>query len=470
MRWPRRTVHGVIDEATLERETTAVGGRLYEALPAPTRNPLKVLDDRAMDLASPDAELKAALFRFVDVVPACRSLDDLARHLTGFLGEVEKRPPPIGVAMRMGNSKAGRRRSAPPRPRASSTWRTASSSARTRRPRSASCATCGRTASRRSVDLLGEATVTQAEAQRYADRCADALDTIVGRVACVAGAPAARARQRRRAPAREPLGEGVRADAAAAARRARARQARRRRPAAPAAAPRARARRAPAHRHGVDGLARRGARADPRAAGRGRVPRRAVAPGWCCRATCATRRRRSTRSSSGSTAPARARAAADDPAGQGRLLGPRARRGRASTAGPRRCSRSRPTPTRNFELLTRRLLDARPARPRRDRLAQPALGRHAIAYNRLTGGADTRPRAAGPARPRRPAAGRDRRARACACAPTARSATSSPGMAYLVRRLLENTSNESFLYEQARGVRWRSCSRAPLASPAAPPA
>jgi RHH-type proline utilization regulon transcriptional repressor/proline dehydrogenase/delta 1-pyrroline-5-carboxylate dehydrogenase len=27
-----------------------------------------------------------------------------------------------------------------------------------------------------------------------------------------------------------------------------------------------------------------------------------------------------------------------------------------------------------------------------------------------------------------------------------------PGMAYLVRRLLENTSNESFLYEQARGV------------------
>ena len=31
-----------------------------------------------------------------------------------------------------------------------------------------------------SVDLLGEATVTQAEAQRYADRCADALDTIAG--------------------------------------------------------------------------------------------------------------------------------------------------------------------------------------------------------------------------------------------------------------------------------------------------
>ena len=62
-----------------------------------------------MDLASSDAELKAALFRFVDVVPACRSLDDLSRHLTGFLGEVEAPPASIGVAMKMGNTKAGRR-------------------------------------------------------------------------------------------------------------------------------------------------------------------------------------------------------------------------------------------------------------------------------------------------------------------------------------------------------------------------
>ena len=42
-----------------------------------------------MELAAQDAELKAALFRFVDVVPACRDLDDLARHLTGFLDEVD---------------------------------------------------------------------------------------------------------------------------------------------------------------------------------------------------------------------------------------------------------------------------------------------------------------------------------------------------------------------------------------------
>ena len=134
-----------------------------------------------MDLASQDAELKAALFRFVDVVPACRSLDDLARHLTGFLGEVETPPPPIGVAMRMGNTQ-GRPRARwarPPRP-ASSTWRTASSSARDPKAALGVLRDLWKDGVASSVDLLGEATVTQAEAQRYADRCADALDTLAG--------------------------------------------------------------------------------------------------------------------------------------------------------------------------------------------------------------------------------------------------------------------------------------------------
>src|SRR5215210_5842837 len=97
-----------MDEARLESELLEAGRRLADALPPATRNPLKAADDKAMELASQDAELKAALFRFVDVVPACRSLDDLARHLTGFLGEVEEPPPPISAAMRMGGNRAGR--------------------------------------------------------------------------------------------------------------------------------------------------------------------------------------------------------------------------------------------------------------------------------------------------------------------------------------------------------------------------
>jgi RHH-type proline utilization regulon transcriptional repressor/proline dehydrogenase/delta 1-pyrroline-5-carboxylate dehydrogenase len=97
-----------MEEAALERRTFDVGTQLAADLPAGSRNPLKAADEKAMELASQDAELKAALFRFVDVVPACRSLDDLARHLTGFLREVETPPPPIAVAMRMGNTKPGR--------------------------------------------------------------------------------------------------------------------------------------------------------------------------------------------------------------------------------------------------------------------------------------------------------------------------------------------------------------------------
>ena len=76
-------------EEGLERELFTVGERLFDACSAPARGSLSWLDDRAMERASRDRELRAALFRFVDVAPACRSLDDLAQHLTSFVGEVE---------------------------------------------------------------------------------------------------------------------------------------------------------------------------------------------------------------------------------------------------------------------------------------------------------------------------------------------------------------------------------------------
>jgi proline dehydrogenase len=165
------------DEGALERELFEVGRRLAAALPT-TRNPLKVLDDKAMDLASSDAELKAALFRFVDVVPACRNLDDLARHLTAFLEDVGEPPPPVGVALKMGNSKAGRR--ALGMAAASGVKHMAHRFIVGEDPKAAlgDLKDLWKDGVASSVDLLGEATVTQAEAQRYADRCADALDTI----------------------------------------------------------------------------------------------------------------------------------------------------------------------------------------------------------------------------------------------------------------------------------------------------
>ena len=164
----------------LEPEIQRVGRALADAFPARHGSPLKALDDRAMDLAAQDDELRAALFRFVDVVPACRSLDDLAAHLTSFLGEVHSQPPPLRAAMRMGDSRTGR--AALGAAGAAGVKRMAHRFIVGEDPAAALPTLKGlwRDGIAASVDLLGEATVTAAEADRYADRCAEALDTLAG--------------------------------------------------------------------------------------------------------------------------------------------------------------------------------------------------------------------------------------------------------------------------------------------------
>jgi RHH-type proline utilization regulon transcriptional repressor/proline dehydrogenase/delta 1-pyrroline-5-carboxylate dehydrogenase len=141
---------------------------------------MRAIDARAMELASSDEELRAALFRFVDVVPACRSLDDLARHLTSFLQEVPDAPPPISAAMRIAHTKAGR--AALGAAAAGGVKHMAHRFIVGETPRAALGVFRGLwdrgVAS--SVDLLGEATVTAEEAERYAGRCAEALEVIAG--------------------------------------------------------------------------------------------------------------------------------------------------------------------------------------------------------------------------------------------------------------------------------------------------
>src|SRR5436309_7741366 len=86
-----------------------IGRELAARFPPRTRHPLRALDAKAMELSSQDAELRAALFRLVDVTPACQSLDDLARHLAGYLQGVEGEHPPLRAAMRMAETAPGRR-------------------------------------------------------------------------------------------------------------------------------------------------------------------------------------------------------------------------------------------------------------------------------------------------------------------------------------------------------------------------
>ena len=162
----------------MEAELLGIGRSIHAAIPTRTRNPLRALDQKAMELASQDAELRAALFRFVDVTPACRSLDDLARHLADYLDEVDERPQPIEAAMRMSNTRAGR------------AARGAAAAAGVRHmahrfivgesPREAikPIRALWEHGAAVSLDLLGEATVTAPEADRYAERCRDALETL----------------------------------------------------------------------------------------------------------------------------------------------------------------------------------------------------------------------------------------------------------------------------------------------------
>jgi proline dehydrogenase len=164
----------------VEEEVKRVGDALAESFPSGALHPLRALDSKAMELAEGDQELRAALFRLVDVTPACRSLDDLARHLIGYLEEVDDRPQPLEAAMRMSGSRAGRQ--------ALGAAATAGVRHMAHRfivgdsPKAALRAIEGqwRDGIGTSLDLLGEATVTQEEADRYAARCDDAFRTLAG--------------------------------------------------------------------------------------------------------------------------------------------------------------------------------------------------------------------------------------------------------------------------------------------------
>jgi proline dehydrogenase len=162
----------------VEEELHEIGRSIHAAFPTRSRHPLRALDQKAMELASQDQQLRAALFRFVDVTPACRNMDDLARHLTAYLEEVGERPPPIEAAMRMSGSKPGR----------AALGAAAAAGVRHMAHRFIVGETPGAAlktirhlwehGAAVSLDLLGEATVTQAEADRYAARCMDALETL----------------------------------------------------------------------------------------------------------------------------------------------------------------------------------------------------------------------------------------------------------------------------------------------------
>ncbi|HEY4828040.1 MAG TPA: proline dehydrogenase family protein [Solirubrobacteraceae bacterium] len=425
-----------------------IGSDLAAAFPSSARHPLRALDARAMDLASSDQELKAALFRFVDVTPACRSLDDLARHLREFLREVPDAPPPLAAAMRIADNRAAR------------TALGAAAAAGVRHM--AHRFIVGETPAAAlgvlrdlwnrgvasSVDLLGEATVTQAEADRYAARCDEALTDLAR---AEAGWPPRDVLERDTIGPIPRTNVSVKISALTPLLRPDAPE-RGRRDAAERLRPLLRhARELAAHIHiDMESLDSREAVLD--------LVLDVLSEEEFLRGP-----------SAGLVMQAYLR---DSPEQLSRVLDWAGSSDRTPPLTVRlvkgaywdhelvqASQHGWPTPVfevkadcdRNFETLTRRLLDARPAV--RVAIASHNLRSvaHAIAYNRVIGGEDRDLelqvlRGLGD-QLAEALASRGFRVRAyCPVGDLV------AGMAYLVRRLLENTSNESFLHEQARGV------------------
>jgi len=432
----------------LEHRIREVGADLEREFPSRARHPLRSLDERAMQLASEDAELKAALFRFVDVTPACRSLDDLSRHLVGFLGEVDDKPPPLRAAMRMAGTRAGR--AVLGAASAQGVRHMAHRFIVGESPGEALGVLRGlwEEGAAMTVDLLGEATVTAAEADRYAERCKVALETLAQ--ACAAwperpklerdsAGPLPRANLSVKVSALTPL---LRPEAPEVGRED---AARRLRPLF------RRARELDAHLHidmeSLDSLETtlelvfelldEEELGDGPSAGVVLQAYLRDSPGQLDRILAWAR-------ASGRGPPLTVRLV------KGAYWDHEVVDARQHGWAPPVFEDKRES-DRNFEALTRRLLDARP-------LVRLAVGSHnlrsvahAIAYNRLGGGADedlelqvlrglgdelmhalTR-----------------QGLRARAYCPVGDMVA---GMAYLVRRLLENTANDSFLSAQARGA------------------
>lgn len=155
----------------------AIGRRLAAGM-GRHRDPRAAIEARMMDRIADRPDLRAAIFRLVDVRPACRDYPDIAAHLAALLDDVEAPAAPFGLARSLARrtgsktlvgvagaagvrAMAGRfivgEDAADALPSVKKLWK-------------------GGTAT--SVDLLGEATVSETEADRYRDRCIATLQTL----------------------------------------------------------------------------------------------------------------------------------------------------------------------------------------------------------------------------------------------------------------------------------------------------
>ena len=135
-------------------------------------------DDRLMEWTMGDEAVKVQLFRFIDALPLLHAPADVSRHLREYFGEAGEHAaglaafrPALAAQRRLGRpvlagTAHAQRRAPGPAFIAGSNVRRGARSHRPLRRRSMAF----------TVDLLGEATITEAEADRYQDEYLELID------------------------------------------------------------------------------------------------------------------------------------------------------------------------------------------------------------------------------------------------------------------------------------------------------
>jgi proline dehydrogenase len=174
---------------SLEPEVRALGHRIAAEQARAPRGAGRSLEDRGMELLARDPQLRAALFRLVDVAPACASPRELAEHLAALLGEVERQIAPVATTRRVSSRPVAGR--AVGKVAGIAVHKMAQRFIVGQGPRDAgpALARLWRAGAAASVDLLGEATVTAAEADHYTARCDEALRTLAAAAAAWPSSP-----------------------------------------------------------------------------------------------------------------------------------------------------------------------------------------------------------------------------------------------------------------------------------------
>jgi RHH-type proline utilization regulon transcriptional repressor/proline dehydrogenase/delta 1-pyrroline-5-carboxylate dehydrogenase len=165
-----------VDDA-LETRIRELAQDLWRAEPTSRRRPVVTLGRRQLRSLDGRPQLRSAMFRFVDVAPACNGPRDRGAHLRAFLREVNGEPVPLSMRPLRG-------RFAP--------WPLLGTYGLASGPATAVLARqfiAGRTVTHATrnlrrmwrrgqafaLDLLGESTVSEPEAEAYSERCAQTL-------------------------------------------------------------------------------------------------------------------------------------------------------------------------------------------------------------------------------------------------------------------------------------------------------